>query len=126
MMKTFVTERPSLADPKKKETVDVDDAVMFCAEFKGGAMSVVRASRNATGRPDDWRIEIDAENGAIIHDGLEQSIRLNLQKGPVRHAGWVELAIPNRYGDNTFENEVGHVMDCIRSGETRCRVWPKP
>ncbi len=118
MMKTFVTERPSLADPNKKETVDVDDAVIFCAEFKGGAMGVVQASRNATGRPDHWRIEIDAENGAIVYDNLEPNIKLNLQKGPARHAGWVDLPVPNRYGDNTYENEVGHFIDCIRSGET--------
>ncbi|MCP4755615.1 MAG: Gfo/Idh/MocA family oxidoreductase, partial [Proteobacteria bacterium] len=58
MTKTFTAERPSLADRTKMQTVDVDDAVMFGAEFKNGAMGVFESTRNATGRPDHWRIEI--------------------------------------------------------------------
>lgn len=120
MMKTFVTQRPSTAGSEKKETVDVDDGIMFGAEFKSGAMGVIQASRNATGRPDHWRIEIDAENGAVIYDKYAGArIHLNLQKGPARHAGWIELPVPARYGTSTeVEGELGHFVDCLRSGET--------
>lgn len=135
MMKTFVTERPSLTDGKKKETVDVDDAVMFGAEFDNGAMGVFQASRNATGHPDHWRIEIDAEKGAVIYDGggstfAEQgiyanaSIQVSASTGLARHAGWVELKVParwrhaNRYGGDEHQNQTDYFVECIRSGET--------
>jgi predicted dehydrogenase len=120
MMKTFVTQRPSATDAQKKETVDVDDAVMFGAEFKNGAMGVFQASRNATGRPDHWRIEIDAEKGAVIYDSVDRSVRLSLREGPARRAGWVELQIPNRYGAEGSENqnEIDYFVECIRSGQT--------
>ena len=117
MMTTFVTERPSATDPQKKETVDVDDAVMFGAEFKSGAMGVFQASRNATGRPDHWRIEIDAEKGAVIYDSVDRRIQLNVRKGPARHAGWVELPIPNRYGADEHQNQIDYFIECIRSGQ---------
>ena len=125
MMKTFITERPSVTDAQKKETVDVDDAVMYGAEFRNGAMGVFQASRNATGRPDHWCIEIDAENGAVIYDKyVDTRIQLTVSKGPARHAGWVDLQIParwrfgNQYGEDEHQNQVDHFIECIRSGQT--------
>ncbi len=128
MMKTFVTERPSLSDPQKRETIDVDDAVMFGAEFRNGAMGVFQASHNATGRGDHWRIEIDAEKGAVIYDSVDRRVQLNMREGPARYAGWVELQvptgriglqIPGLYGsDNAFQNEIDHFVECIGSGKT--------
>jgi predicted dehydrogenase len=135
MMKTFVTERPSLTDGKKKESCDVDDAVMFGAEFKNGAMGVFQASRNATGRPDHWRVEIDAEKGAVIYDGrgstfaelgiyADTSIQVSISTGLARHAGWVELNIParwpyiNLFGEDEHQNQTDHFVECIRSGQT--------
>lgn len=123
MMKTFVDQRPGTVDAQKKETVDVDDACMYGAEFKNGAMGVFEASRNGTGRPDHWRIEIDAEKGAVIYDSVDRTVKLSLAEGPARRAGWIELPIPARYGADgvEFQNEFAHFVDCIRSGET-----PKP
>jgi len=129
MIKTFITERPSLSDPQKKETVDLDDAASFCVEFRNGAMGVFQASHNATGRGDHWRIEIDAENGAVIYDkDVDSRIQLHMSKGPARYAGWVDLQvpagrvglrIPDRYGsDNAFQNEIEHFVECIESGQT--------
>ena len=134
MMTTFVTERLSATDPQKKETVDVDDAVMFCAEFKNGALGVFQATRNATGRPDHWRIEIDAEKGAVILDSLDPRVLLNLPQGPARYAGWVELQIPRQYrvpsqygvgaqglyaeAMAAQQNQIDHFVECIRSGQT--------
>ena len=134
MTTTFVNERSSATDPQKKETVDVDDAVMFCAEFDNGALGVFQATRYATGRPDHWRIEIDAEKGAVVFDSLDPRVLLNLSQGPARHAGWVELQIPRQYrvpgqygmgaqgpyaeAMAAQQNEVDHFVDCIRSGQT--------
>jgi len=130
MMKTFVTQRPNAIDPQGRETVDVDDAVMFGVEFKNGAMGVFQASRNATGRPDHWCIEIDAENGAVIYDNkavgadisqitrVDHRVQLSLHQGPARYAGWVELPTPNRYGGNEHQNQIDHFVECIQSGQT--------
>jgi predicted dehydrogenase len=139
MMKTFINQRRSAVDPGKDENVDVDDAVMFGAEFKNGAMGVFQSSRNATGRPDHWRIEIDAQNGALIYDNLEQHIQMNLRKGPARFGGWIQVQFPVRYGENAalisrsaapfnwsadFEmrlashNEINHFIQCAQSGQT--------
>jgi predicted dehydrogenase len=125
MMKTFINERPSTTDPEKKETVDVDDAVMFGAEFKNGAMGVFQASRNATGHPDHWRVEIDAEKGAIIYDKFTNtSIQVSIHTGLARHAGWVELKVParwpyaNQYSEDESQNQTDYFVECIRSGQT--------
>lgn len=119
MMKTFVDRRPSMTDPGKKETVDVDDACMFGAEFKSGTMGTFESSRNATGRPDHWRIEIDAENGAVIYDNTDGKVLVSVRTGPTRLAGWIELPIPLRYGASgrSFQDELDHFVDCIRSGQ---------
>jgi len=125
VMRTFVDQRPSAPGSQTKETVDVDDAVSFCVEFKNGAIGAIQASRNATGRPDHWRVEIEAENGAIIYDKYaEPRIHVNATTGLARHAGWVDLEIPMRWrftsplGDDEHQNQNDHFVDCIRSGET--------
>ena len=120
MLKTFVDKRPSMIDPGKKESVDVDDACMFWAEFKTGAMGTFESSRNATGRPDHWRIEIDAEDAALIYDNTDQKVLVSVRTGPTRLARWIELPIPRRYGPivSEFQIEFNHFVDCIRSGGT--------
>lgn len=121
MMKTFYPERPSLADPGKKQAVDVDDGVVFGTEFKNGALGVIEASRNATGHPDRWRVEILAEKGAVVYDSVEHRAQLAMIEGPSRYAGWVELPVPaHRYGEDGSENqnEIDHFVECIRSGQT--------
>lgn len=121
MMKTFYSERPSLTDPGRKQTVDVDDGVVFGTEFKNGALGVIEASRNATAHPDHWRIEILAEKGAVIYDSVDRRVQLALIEGPSRYAGWVDLPIPPyRYGVDGTENqnEIDHFIACIQSGQT--------
>jgi len=135
MMKTFVTERPSLTDREKKEPCNVDDAVMFGAEFKNGAMGVFQASRNATGRPDHWRIEIDAEKGAVIYDGkgstfaelgiyADTSVQVSASTGLARYAGWVEIEVPARwryatlFSEDEHQNQTNYFVECIQSGQT--------
>lgn len=121
MMKTFIHERPIAARSQEKGPVDVDDAAMFGAEFKNGAMGVFEVTRNATGTGDHWRIEINAENGSVIYDKLDGRVQLSLRVGPARRAGWVELPIPeDRYGASGSENlnEIDHFVQSIRSGQT--------
>ncbi len=119
MLKTYVPERPTPDNPGQKQVVDVDDGCMFGAELKSGAMGVFEASRNATGRPDHWRIEIDFEKGAFIYDNVEGIVRLSSAEGIARRAGWMELPIPARYGaeGRSFQDEFNHFIQCIQTGQ---------
>jgi predicted dehydrogenase len=124
MMKTFTPQRPSLVDRTKMQTIDVDDAVMFGAEFKKGAMGVFESSRNGTGRHDHWGIEIGAEKGMVSFDSIDGRVLFSTISGPVRHVDSVELPAPPRYGakgsdtrPEAFQLEVDHFVECIRSGK---------
>lgn len=120
MMQTFYPERPSITDPGKMDVVDVDDGVVFGTEYKNGALGVVEASRNATGHPDHWRVEILCRNGGIVYDNVERRVQLAMIQGPSRYVGWTDVPMPAfRYGEDGRENqnEIDHFVDCIRSGQ---------
>lgn len=81
ILKTFVKERVVLAGgaggeisgrgagtTKKKAKSTVDDAVLFTAEFKGGAVATFEATRLSTGDKNGNRIEVHGEKGAIKFD----------------------------------------------------------
>ena len=123
MMKTFTNERTSLEDRNRMQKVDVDDAVMFGAEFKNGAMGVFESTRNATARPDHWRIEIGAEKGAITFDSLEGQVTFASIDGPSKYVDRIDLPTPAQYGapgsdtrSDAMQLELNHFVDSIRSG----------
>lgn len=75
MAETFIKERPievfggGLAagkNAKRKGKVDVDDAVLFLAKFKNGAIGSFEATRFAKGRRNGNQIEIDGSKGTIV------------------------------------------------------------
>lgn len=65
--KTFIDERYD-ASTKKKEKVDVDDAIASVVEFENGAIGTIEASRFAAGRKNSNVIEINGEKGSIWWD----------------------------------------------------------
>jgi len=75
---TFIKERPLLdavADgglgakgSKKKGRVTVDDATLFLARFKNGALGSFEATRFAAGRRNHNRFEINGSKGSIVFD----------------------------------------------------------
>jgi len=75
---TFIKERPLLdavADgglgakgSKKKGRVTVDDATLFLAKFKNGALGSFEATRFAAGRRNHNRFEINGSKGSIVFD----------------------------------------------------------
>ena len=120
MMRTFYPERPSLADPGKKQVVDVDDGVVYGAEFKNGALGTIEATRNGTGHPDHWRVEILGEKAAVVYDNVDRRVQLAVLEGPSRYAGWVDLPVPPyRYGNDGMENqnEIDHFIESIGTGK---------
>ena len=75
-LKTFIKKRPLLesgsaffaqkkAGPPKLGTVTVDDAALFIARFKNGAMGSFEATRFATGRKNANQFEIYGSRGAL-------------------------------------------------------------
>jgi predicted dehydrogenase len=64
---TFIKERYDEAT-KKKEKVDVDDAVASVVEFENGAIGTIEASRFCPGRKNYNTIEINGEKGSIWWD----------------------------------------------------------
>lgn len=123
MTKRFTDERPSLEDRSKMQKVDVDDAVMFGAQFKNGTMGVFESTRNATARPDHWRIEIGAEKGMITFDNLEGRVTFATITGSHRYVDHVDLPTPAHYGKpgsdtrpEAMQLEMDHFINCIRNG----------
>jgi len=81
IMKTFIKERTVLQGgaggeisgkgaktSRKKAKSTVDDAVLFTAEFKGGAVATFEATRLSTGDKNGNRVEVHGEKGAIKFD----------------------------------------------------------
>ncbi len=124
IMKTFVTRRPSLTDSKKKEVVDVDDATVCAVEFKHGAIGVIQSSRNATGHPETWLVEIDAEKGAVeigtTNNGFVfkmRSISFGEDPRKINDTGWEVPQVPETYSRNEHLNQVNHFIECIQTGK---------
>ncbi|MCE9559441.1 MAG: Gfo/Idh/MocA family oxidoreductase [Armatimonadetes bacterium] len=62
---TFIKERP-IPDSDAVGTVTVDDAAMFLARFKNGAIGTFEASRFAVGRRNYNRFEINGSKGSVV------------------------------------------------------------
>jgi predicted dehydrogenase len=76
MSETFIKERPLEAEASglgaraaaRKGKVTVDDAVLFLARFRNGAIGSFEATRFAIGRKNGERIEINGEKGSLAFD----------------------------------------------------------
>lgn len=79
MSETFIKERPLLKETgtletglkdkeksKEKGKVTVDDATLFLARFKNGALGSFEATRFAAGRKNGQRFEINGSKGSIV------------------------------------------------------------
>jgi predicted dehydrogenase len=64
---TFVQSRPLPAGGGHGE-VTVDDAALFTARLDGGAMASFEATRFATGRKNQLRIEVNGSLGSLVFD----------------------------------------------------------
>ena len=75
MSKTFIKERPIVEkmtglsgkaqENAAKGQVTVDDATLFLAEFKNGALGSIEATRFANGHKNDMSFEINGSKGSI-------------------------------------------------------------
>ncbi|MGQ9626199.1 MAG: Gfo/Idh/MocA family protein [Anaerolineae bacterium] len=129
LVKTFITERPSLEDPKKKEKVEVDDAFEAVVEFENGAIGTLEASRFCHGRKNHEAIEINGSKGTIAFN-LERMNELEVywKGGRKETMGFTDVLITEAYHpfwehwwphghiigwEHTFVHEVYHMLDAI-------------
>jgi predicted dehydrogenase len=70
---TWVTERPSAADPSRMLPVEVDDYVCLEARMKSGAFGLLEASRYATGTQDQVEFQVYGDKGALKWDMMDSN-----------------------------------------------------
>jgi predicted dehydrogenase len=83
LLKTFITERPSVAESTTMAPVEVDDAALALVRFANGAIGSIEGSRFATGRKNQNRFEINGSKGSLVFD-LERLNELEFyaEEGP--------------------------------------------
>ena len=92
LARTFVKERPLPDAKKKKGRSDVDDALLFLASFKRGAVASFEASRVAAPHQNDCSIELDGERGSLRFDFEDMNLLHfhDASRGP-REGGWTRI-----------------------------------
>ena len=86
----------------KKGRVDVDDAVVFLARFKQGAIATFEASRVATGNQNKNGIEINGEYGSVRFN-FEDMNTLDFYDATLerRQQGWTPIMVTHA-GDHPY------------------------
>jgi len=98
---TFIKQRPRLSG-KGKGRSDVDDALLFLATMKSGAIASFEATRLASGYQNANQIEIHGDRGAIRWD-FENMNSLefhDVDDGP-RESGWNRIMC-TRAGEHPY------------------------
>ncbi len=65
---TFTGERPLPGTDGERGPVTVDDAALFLARLRSGALASFEATRFATGRKNQLRIELNGDRGSLAFD----------------------------------------------------------
>jgi len=109
VMETFVKRRKVLADGSGGEIAGrgaaatdktakstVDDAVVFTARFRGGAVATFEATRLATGYKNGNKIEVHGDKGAVRFD-FEHMTKLEFYDAtlPESQQGWTTIDVSN-------------------------------
>lgn len=142
IMKTFITRRPLLAAQTGGLTaegsaemgeVTVDDATLFLAKFKNGAVGTFEATRFAAGNRNGNRFELNGSEGSIRFN-LERLNELEYfsRKDADACQGWKRILVtdpPHPYlsgwwpaghiigWQHTFVHQVHNLMNGIATGE---------
>ena len=91
LVRTFIKER-TIPGKKKKGKSNVDDAVLFLASFKGGAVASFEASRLAPPHQNANSIEINGDKGAVRFDFEDMNLlRFYDAKRGSREGGWTRI-----------------------------------
>src|ERR1700728_275604 len=132
---TFVSERPlpeAAGGAPRSGPVTVDDAVVFIARLQSGALASFEATRFATGRKNQLRIELNGDRGSLAFD-LERLNELqfydradDLAEAGFRRIGVTEPRHPYLSAwwppghvlgwEHTFTHEVRDLLTAIAAG----------
>jgi predicted dehydrogenase len=139
MSKTFIKERPivermtgltaSAQENTEKGEVTVDDATLFLAQFKNGALGSFEATRFANGHKNGMSFEINGSKGSIKFDfermnelqyynaedesGLQGFRTIQCTEGIHPYAGaWWPVGHVIGY-EHTFVHELYEFVECI-------------
>jgi len=89
--KTFIEER-RIPGQKKKGRSSVDDAVLFLASFRGGAVASFEATRLAAPHQNANSIEINGEKGALRFDFEDMNLlQFYDASHGLREGGWTRI-----------------------------------
>jgi len=142
LMKTFIKKRPVLAAhagglsaeaSAKMGEVTVDDATLFLAKFKNGAVGTFEATRFAAGNRNGNRFEINGSDGSIRFN-LERMNELEYfsRKDRDAYQGWKRILVtdpPHPYikgwwpaghiigWQHTFVHQIYNLMNGIAAGK---------
>ena len=142
MMKTFIKKRPLLAShtggltahgSKEMGDVTVDDATLFLAKFKNGAVGTFEATRFASGNRNGNKFELNGSDGSIRFN-LERmnEIEYFSRKDEEGNQGWKTILVtdgvhPYMKGwwpaghiigwQHTFVHQVYNLMNGIATGK---------
>ncbi|MAE77619.1 MAG: dehydrogenase [Planctomycetes bacterium] len=87
--RTFIKERALPDNPRKKGKSTVDDAVLFLASFKNGAVGSFEATRVAHGHLNRNTIEINGEKGSLSFDFEDMNVLQFFDAADgMREGGW--------------------------------------
>jgi predicted dehydrogenase len=135
---TFVAERPLAAAPGgaprsgRSGAVTVDDAAIFIARLPSGALASFEATRFATGRKNQLRIELNGDRGSLafdlerlnelqFYDRAEQSAEAGFRRIGVTEPGHPYLSAWWPPGhvlgwEHTFTHQVRDLVTAIAAG----------
>ncbi|MBD3187779.1 gfo/Idh/MocA family oxidoreductase [Candidatus Bathyarchaeota archaeon] len=124
MTETFIKERPVVgasgdlgsakADGSKMAPVTVEDAAIFMAKFKNGALGTFEATRFAKGRRNFNRIEINGSKGSIVFN-LERMNELQFysEEDPKFAQGFRTINVTEGGGVHPYTDKwwpAGHII----------------
>jgi predicted dehydrogenase len=142
MMHTFIKQRPLQAESDDRlggtastemGEVTVDDAAMFLARFKNGALGTFEATRFALGRKNYNRFEINGSKGSLVFN-LERmnELELYLETDPAGTRGFRTILVTESVHpyvgawwppghiigyEHTFTHLVRDALEAISKGE---------
>jgi predicted dehydrogenase len=126
MLHTFIKERPiagsidsnmGAAATEQMGQVTVDDASMFLAKFKNGALGTFEASRFAVGRKNYNRFEINGSGGSLVFN-LERMNELEFYDNSVPERTHGFTTIQATEGSHPYAGHYWPVAHIIGYGET--------
>ncbi len=133
MSETFIKQRPLPDGSGRMRRVTVDDAVLFLARFRNGAIGSFESTRMAPGRKNGWRIEVNGSEGSLFFSFEDMNyLDYYSLRDPKRERGFKRIILGDKthpyaggyYGaghvlgyEHTFVNFVADIANCIAKDE---------